>query len=129
MSRQQSFDYANGRITVKPPTVRDDLNSEYVAVQLAGGQGGRAFNLALNYAKFLTSITVVTGDVGFAIPSIDAPIEELKAGMEAWLDMPGLLDQWRTAIALAQIHTKAELTPDVDPKASPPASSSGDGAS
>ena len=129
MSRTQSFDYGSGRITVKAPTVRDELNSEYLAVQIAGGKTSREFNLALNYARFVTSIQEVTGDVGFMIPAIDAPAGELSDGFNAWLDMPGLLDLWRTSVALAQISTRQELTPTVDPKGSAPASSGGDGGS
>ena len=101
MNRTFEWVNANGdtvQITVRPRTVRDEIDHGQVgALMVAAGADSRH---AFTFVSFVQSITdkngalTVDGDLGFPVPKLSAPVDELLEAMEAFLDAPRLYEPW-----------------------------------
>lgn len=98
--QQTSFTWNEATVTVKQPTIADQLNAEWIADTV---RGDTPYEPNMGYLRrlfgeFLTTVQHVEGDLGFPLPTISAPAEELRDAFNAWQAAdPSLLYEWRIA--------------------------------
>jgi hypothetical protein len=116
---ERTFTYGNARITIRSPRVRDQLNAEILTDFLRTSDLPDLFNMyqMRQYAAFLLSIVHVEGDAPPYIVPISAPVEDLRAGLVAWLDSEdngsSIYDVWRYAMQQARTPANdADLRPE-----------------
>lgn len=122
----RAFKYGNATITLHRQRNSDLLDAELLIGVLMEGVDRenkrawqRRWHKAAKFADMLASIDAVDGDPGIAIPSLDAPDDELRAGLEAFLAENGLYYAW--VVAHAAVNGPigdADTAPgvDTDPK-------------
>jgi hypothetical protein len=121
---QRQFTYKHATITIHRQRNADLLDAELlIGIFMDGADPDnrrawqRRWHKAAKYADMLVSIDTVNGDPGLPIPSIDAPEDELRAGMEAWLTEDGLYLAWvRAHIAVNAPVGDVDTSPVADPK-------------
>jgi len=121
---QRQFRYGTATITIHRSRNSDELDAELITSLLmddANPGGQRTFmtrwHRARRYADMLTSIDTVEGDPGLPIPDATAPVDELRAGFEAWLNEGGLYAAWKAASAVVNAPVgEVDTSPAVDPK-------------
>jgi len=83
----REFEYNGAKVTVHNQTVRAKLQSELLYTKFGTTENtpeGEWYEL-FQFVRLLTQ-TTVDGDIGFAIPEISAPVDELRAGLEAFMN-------------------------------------------
>lgn len=115
-----TFTYNGARGHVRAATIRDQLAIDILSNRLGRGASHLDRWGHQEFARFVQLTDTLEGDIGFALPAPDASANELQAGYEAWLALPGdLLNEWRNAL------TEAAAPPNADPNAAGPAADDG----
>lgn len=120
-----TFKFNDAVIEVKPLTIGDELDTEMLADIIRDGAAWdrREQYKRRTFSEFLVSARVVEGDLGFPLPSIDATVDELQDAYAAWLNLSGLLSEWRAALQRVEREKKATAANSTDgSKAKPEAS-------
>lgn len=96
---ESTFNFNGAKITFSPElTTGDALDVTYLADLLTEGDKKRgSYYKYLTFAEFVVSVKHVDGDLGFPLPSPEAPLEELREAYAAWLQTVGFLGVWRAA--------------------------------
>ena len=117
MNQNQVFEWNGATFTVKPSTIRDEIQKETIAWKLSEA-GINANDDPLLLMRFLNCITQteITGAIGYEPPAATDTPADLRASFEAWCNLPGdLYRDWRDAVQAANADPVApELTPEVD---------------
>lgn len=104
-----TWQFNSARIQSRQLTVSDELDAEITAELI---RGDTPFEIRSNYkrqkfAEFLHSSTIVEGTLGFELPdAANSTVEELRAAFEAWLNVSGLLREWRAALGSVEAEKK-----------------------
>lgn len=106
------FTWNGATYAVKAATTADDLDIQWLAVELNAERKGRHWLYALNYASFAVRTRVIKGKSTVPIPSVDSPLAEHEKAMKAWLEAEGLLDEWRSARTKTEVRTPEEEQPN-----------------
>lgn len=79
--------YNGATITIKRGTVRSrlDCGMVYAKLNIGADTSDYEFIHMDSYARFLTQCTV-KGELGFAVPPLDADAASIQAGYEAYLE-------------------------------------------
>ena len=99
MKLTREFEHNGATVTVFRLTVRGKLQSSmlYNTLGLGEDTNPNKYLELYHYIRLLTQATI-EGDVGFKIPNVTAPLEELQVGMEAFMNADeSLLTQLETA--------------------------------
>lgn len=115
--RSQSFEENGIRITVRPETIEDALDTDMLTFQI-GTVGSARENFKRARFIQLVLISTVEGELGFAWPSADSSVRELLEAYEQWKQLPAnLIRQWAAAIeAVNATPNDPNLTPAVSEK-------------
>jgi len=121
MKLTREFEHNGAKVTVFRRTVRSKLHSDllYNSLGLTTDTSPGHYMEMFHFIRLLTQ-TTIEGDIGFAIPDVAAPLEELQAGLEAFMESDEtLLKQLELAIIEVNraVNDDALLPPDsVDKK-------------
>lgn len=117
METTLTFEWNDAKITVRRAKVRDRLAQDAVQVKLAPGNAPIATIMAVREYGRLCTQSEVKGDVGFPLVPSTAPVEELEAGYQQWLDADAeLMDIWQAKLRIVD----GKLYPDEDKTATDP---------
>ena len=116
MKLTREFEHNGAKVTVFRLTVRGKLQSSmlYNTLGLSEDTHPNKYLELYHYVRLLTQ-TTIDGEVGFKIPNVTATLEELRAGLEAFMDADeSLLNQLQTAFedVDAAVNDAALLPPD-----------------
>lgn len=111
-----TFKFNDAVLEIKPLTIGDELDAEILSDILRDGAAWNRFDgyKRQKFSEFLVSSRVTEGDLGFPLPPIDAPVDELQAAFTAWRNSSGLLAEWRAALQRVEREKKVTSTPSTD---------------
>ena len=116
MKLTREFEHNGAKVTVFRRTVRSKLHSDllYNSLGLTTDTSPGRYMEMFHFIRLLTQ-TTIEGDIGFAIPDVAAPPEELQAGLEAFMSADeALFMQLQKAFTEvnAAVNNDALLPPD-----------------
>jgi hypothetical protein len=117
---QSSFQWKGTTFIVSEDTVYTGIVSEFVLYQLFPQPTLLEFQVGLEFGTFLNTVTVQSGEPGFTIPSVEAPVDEKRAFYDLYTGLPrAFRNAWNNArIALAN-GGNPDLTPGIEKKDDP----------
>lgn len=124
--RHVTFTFKGATLSVSEDTNGVGVDAEYVLYMIFPSPNGRQARLGIDYGSFLARVTLVDGDPGFVLPSLDDP-QAVRDFYRVYQDLPR---EFRTAYVNAQaelmIAANAEdLTPGIDPNVTAPPTEGG----
>ena len=115
---EKVIQYNGATVTVRRGTVRTRLLQSllYSKLGISADTTDEEFLFISYYARFLTQ-TTIKGKLGFDIPGATDDPEQLRAGLEAFLDADvGLYDEVIAALnEVDAMLNDPELSPETDP--------------
>jgi len=115
--QKTSFEWNGATFVVSEDTVRSGVVSEFVAYQVFPRPSTIEFQLGVEYGTFLETVQVADGDPGFAVPSVEAPGEELRTFYETFSSLPrAFRNRWLNARIALTNGGNPDLAPGVEKK-------------